>query len=247
MDDQIKILQDWVDNSNSILCLSGKGLSQESGVPDFFQTDENYYKTYDFPPEAIWSRGFIEHRVSPFFRFYRERVLAPLVEAEPNAAHIKLAQLENAGKLRAILTQNMDNLHQEAGNRKVLELFGSVMRNKCPLCEQRLPALDILERGGVPYCPEDMCGGVISPQVVLYGDPLDHDLVTDGIFQVLSADMVIVAGCSLTDYPAVAFAHYFYKKKLVLLGDAVSSADVRANLIVRGSVAEILDQIVVNP
>lgn len=247
MDDQIKILQDWVDSSSNIVCFSGKGLSQESGVPDFFQTDERYYKIYDFPPEAIWSRGFIEHRVLPFFRFYRERVLAPLVEAEPSAAHGKLAELESAGKLRAILTQNMDNLHQESGSRKVLELFGSVMRNKCPLCEQRLPALDILERGGVPYCPEDMCGGVISPQVVLYGDALDHELVSDGIFQILSADMVIVAGCSLTDYPAAAFVHYFYKKKLVLLGDAVSTADVRANLIVRGSVSEILDQIKVNP
>jgi NAD-dependent deacetylase len=246
MDDQIKILQDWVDSSSNIVFFSGGGLSRESGVPNFFQTDEQYYKTYDFPPEAIWSRGFLEHRIPPFFRFYRERVLAPLVEAEPNAAHWKLAELEGAGKLRAILTQNMDNLHQEAGSRKVLELLGSVIRNKCPLCEQRLPALDILERGGVPYCPEDMCGGVISPQVTLYGDALDPELVSDGIFQVLSADMVIVAGCSLTDYPAAAFVHYFYKKKLVLLGDALSPADGRAHLIVRGQVSEILNQITVH-
>ena len=188
---------------------------------------------FRFPPEAILSRAFFNRKPAQFFDFYRERILAPLVTAEPNAAHRKLAEMEAAGKLRTIITQNMDDLHQEAGNRKVLELCGSVMRNNCPRCEQRISTLDILERPVVPYCDVDMCGAVMTPDIVLYGDALNEELVTNALYFVLSSNVFLVLGTNLSTYPAASIVHHYSGKKLVLINQEEHPLDSMANLVIR--------------
>jgi len=247
MDTNIEILQEWIDNTSNIVFFSGPGLSIESGLPDFRCMEEDQLQKYEYPPEAILSRLFFERKPEPFFRFYRERILAPLLTAEPNAAHRKLAELETADKLRMIITQNMDDLHQEAGSRKVLELYGSVMRNDCPRCERRLSTLDLLEHPGVPYCDVDMCGGVITPQVHLYGDALNNDLLTNAVYYALSANLFIVAGTSMLENPAASILYHYSGKKLVLINETPTPLDGRANLIIRAPVSEVLAQIKVNP
>lgn len=247
MGTNIEMLQEWIDETGNIVFFSGAGLSVESGIPDFRRMEEEQLQKYEYPPEAILSRLFFERKPDPFFRFYRERILAPLVTAEPNAAHRKLAELEAANKLRMIITQNIDDLHQEAGNRKVMELYGSVMRNDCPRCERRLSTLELLEHPGVPYCDVDMCGGVIAPEVHLYGDAFPKDLLTEATYYVLTANLFIVAGTSMLEQPAASILYHYAGKKMVLINETPTPLDGRANLIIRAPVSEVLAQIKVNP
>lgn len=243
MSKNIETLQKWIDESSNIVFFSGIGMSMESGIPDFRRMDDLYLKKYEYPPEAILTRSFLERKPAQFFQFYRDKILTPLITAEPNAAHRKLVELEAAGKLRLIITQNMDDLHQEAGSRKVMELHGSVMKNSCPRCDRHLSAFDILEHPGIPYCDVDMCGGVFSPDVVLYGDALNYELLTDAIYNVLSADLFIVAGTSLLDYPAAGIIYYYCRKKMVLINDQQTPMDHRANLVINAPISEVMSKI----
>ncbi|MEG2001051.1 MAG: Sir2 family NAD-dependent protein deacetylase [Evtepia sp.] len=245
MDDKIKVLQEWIDESNHIVFFSGASMSTD--IPDLYRMEASYFKTYDYPPQTIYSRSFLERKPDAFFRFYRERVLKPLLTADPNIAHRKLVELEHANKLRMILTQNTNELHQEAGSRKVMELHGSVMRNKCPLCDTFRSALDIYEYPGIPYCTVDMCGAVISPDIILYGDALNREQMAEAIYQVLMADLLIVAGSSLLEYPAAALVPYYSRKKLVLIHESESILDERANLIIRAPICDIMEQINIAP
>lgn len=247
MREEIKLLQEWMDNTGNIVVLTGPALSAESGVLDYRRMEEGYGATYKFPPEAILSRPFFERKPALFFDYYRERILAPLMTAEPTAAHEKLAELEAAEKLRAVITANIDGLHQDAGSRKVIELMGSVMRVDCPRCEQRLSALELYERPGVPYCDVDMCGGVMTPDVRLYGDAIDNDVLGNAIYYALTAKLFIVVGTSLLDYPAAAVVHHYTDSKLVLINETESPFDDRANLIIRAPASEVFAQLQVNP
>ncbi len=243
MDEQLQILQEWLDGCSDLVFYSGPGVSQESGIPDFMAMEEDHIKKYDVPPETILTRAFFERKPGPFFRWYRERVLTPLLTCEPNATHRKLVEIEKAGKLRMILTQNMDDLHQEAGSRKVIELMGTVMRNICLYCDRQYATLDIYEKPGIPYCDVDMCGYVIGPDIVFYGDAMKKEVVTEAIYQALSADVLIVAGCSLLDQPAASVIHHYFKKKMVLISEKESPFDERANLIIRAPVAQVMEQL----
>lgn len=246
MSKNMETLQEWIDESSSIVFFSGAGLSAESGIPDFLHMDEQYLQKYQYPPQAILSRAFFERRPLQFYRFYRERILAPLLTVEPNAAHHKLVELEQAGKLRMILTQNMDDLHQEAGSRKVMELNGSVMRNNCPRCDRRISPLDLYEHPHIPYCDVDMCGGVMTPEIILHGDALDNELVNQAIYHVLSADLFIVAGTSLMEHPAAGIIYHYQRKKMVLINEKENLMDSRADLILRAPVSEVMGQIKVS-
>ena len=248
MDENLQTLQQWVNESTNIVVFTGPGMSEESGVPDFRLPTQERLDTYGMPPSAILTRAYLDRRPGPFFRFYREQVLTPLLEAEPHEGHKKLVELERAGRLRAIITQNIDDIHQEAGSKKVLELFGSVMKNYCTHCDQKYSAMDILEKPGIPYCDVDMCGKVMRPDIVLYGEAFQEEVLADIVFQILMADMFIVAGSCLSD-PAIAGILYYYeRKRLVLLGDAPQSLmDTRANLILRGSISEILGGLEITP
>ena len=246
MDQNIAILQEWIDECDSIVFFSGAAMSWESGIPDFRSIDEHYFKTYDYPPDTILSRPFLERKPKQFFDFYRARILEPLMTAEPNAAHFKVAELEQAGKLRTVITQNIDELHHEAGSRKLLEISGSITRNHCPLCEQRLSAFDLYHHPGIPYCDVDMCGAVISPDIVLYGDPLHPDLMSDAIYNILMADLFIVAGASLVSHPAAGFVHYYARKKMVLINEQPSAMEDRADLVIHAPIREVMGQLTVS-
>lgn len=243
MDEKIQTLQQWVDESSRIVFFSGPGMSVESGVPDFRSMDELYFEKYAYPPETILSRSFLERKPAEFFQFYRERILAPLTSAEPNAAHLKLAEMESSGKLLRIITQNMDELHQEAGSRKVLELHGSVMRNNCPRCERRVTVYDIYQHPGIPYCDVDMCGAFMTPEVVLYGDALDHELVTQAILDMQMCDLLIIAGTSLSEYPAAGIIFPYWRKKMVLINEKENTIDYRADLVIRAPICDVMSQI----
>ena len=243
MDKSIQTLQQWVDESSRIVFFSGPGMSAESGVPDFRSMDEHYFENYAYPPEAILSRTFLERKPADFFQFYRERILAPLTTAEPNVAHKKLAELESAGKLLRIITQNMDELHQEAGSRNVIELHGSVMRNNCPRCERRVTVYDIYQNQGIPYCDVDMCGAFMTPEVVLYGDALDHELMTQAALDMQMCDLLIIAGTSPSEYPAAGLIYHYWRKKMVLINEKEGPMDSRADLIIRAPICDVLSRI----
>jgi NAD-dependent deacetylase len=245
MSHEIETLQQWVDESRSIVFYSGPGVSHASGIPDFRKMEEDHLEKYKFPPEALLSRAFFERKPEQFFRFYKERIIAPLLTAEPNAAHHKLAELEAAGKLRTIITENMDDLHQEAGSKKVIELHGSVMRNDCPRCERRISTLDLYEHPSIPYCDVDMCGGIMSPDITLYGDGIDKDKMTNAIFYVLTANVLIIAGTSLVDYPAAGILHHYSGKKMVIINEKETPLDSRADLIIHAPIAEVMGKLIV--
>ena len=247
MHEELNILQQWLDESSGLLFFSGMGVSMDSGIPDFRKMEPDHMAQYGLPPEALFSRAVYERRAAPFFRYYRDRVLAPLLTAEPNATHHKLVELEEAGKLRRILTANMDDLHQEAGSKKVIELYGSVMRNNCRNCERRYSALDIYEAPGIPYCDVDMCGLVIGPEIYLYGDPLDKDMLTEAIFQLLSCDLLIIAGTGLLEYPAAAIVHLYHGRKMVLINPEPTELEERANLVIHAPIHEVMAALKVNP
>ena len=212
MEKPLEKLKDWVAESGRIVFFGGAGVSTESGIPDFRSEDGLYRQSYRYPPETILSRSFFERHPEEFFAFYRDKMLFP--EAKPNPVHRWLAEWEQAGRLAAVVTQNIDGLHQAAGSRRVLELHGSVHRNTCLKCHARYDLNFILGTHGVPRCP---CGGIIKPDVVLYEESLDEDCITKAVQAIQAADLLIVGGTSLTVYPAAGLIRYYTGQRLVLI------------------------------
>ena len=235
---QIEQLQKLIDESKRIVFFGGAGVSTESGIPDFRSTDGLYHQKYDYPPETILSHRFFMKKTEEFYRFYRDKMLC--LDAKPNAAHLKLAELEEAGKLTAVVTQNIDGLHQLGGSKKVLELHGSVLRNYCMRCGKFYDAEYILNSTGIPKCD---CGGTIKPDVVLYEEGLDDQVINEAIYHISNADMLIIGGTSLVVYPAAGMIRYFRGDKLVLLNKSATSADEHAALCIRESIGQVLKQI----
>ncbi|MEG2222357.1 MAG: NAD-dependent protein deacylase [Oscillospiraceae bacterium] len=238
MTEQIKKLREMVNSAENIVFFGGAGVSTESGIPDFRSVDGLYNQEYAYPPETILSHSFYVRRPEEFFRFYRNKLLCP--NALPNAAHKKLAELESGGKLKAVITQNIDGLHQAAGSRNVLELHGSVLRNYCERCGKFYPMETILESEGVPFCP---CGGRIKPDVVLYEESLDEDVMNRAVEHIGAADLMLVGGTSLAVYPAAGLLRYFHGRRLVVLNKTAVGADLSADLVITEPIGETLSQI----
>lgn len=238
---EVEKLQQMIDESNSIVFFGGAGVSTESGIPDFRSVDGLYHQKYDYPPETILSHTFYRRNPSEFFRFYKDKMLCP--SAKPNAAHKKLAELEKAGKLKAVVTQNIDGLHQAAGSRTVYELHGSVLCNYCEKCGKFYDSQYILNSPEIPACE---CGGTVKPDVVLYEEGLDQDTLTNAIHAIASADMLIIGGTSLVVYPAAGLIDYYKGNKLVVINKAPTSRDAMADLVISGPIGEILSQIEVH-
>ncbi len=233
-------LQEIIDHSKNIVFFGGAGVSTESGIPDFRSTDGLYNQEYDYPPEEILSHTFFVSHTEAFYGFYRDKMLC--LTAEPNAAHKKLAELEQKGKLSAVVTQNIDGLHQKAGSKNVFELHGSIHRNYCTQCHKFFDADFIANSVGVPTCE---CGGIIKPDVVLYEEGLDDATVTGAVDAISSADCLIVAGTSLNVYPAAGFIRYFRGKYFVLINRDVTPADKYADLVIHDSVGKVLSDTII--
>ena len=235
---ELSTLKTWVAESDNIVFFGGAGVSTESGIPDFRSVDGLYHQKFDYPPETILSHGFFFHHMEDFYRFYREKML-PL-EAQPNAAHKKLAELEEMGKLRAVITQNIDGLHQKAGSKKVYELHGSVLRNYCLKCGRFHTAQFIRDSVGIPLCD---CGGRVKPDVVLYEEGLDDAVITGAVEAIADADVLIVGGTSLTVYPAAGLIRYYRGNKLVLINRDETPYDHAADLILRDPIGQVMAQL----
>lgn len=231
-------LQRVIDESKSIVFFGGAGVSTESGIPDFRSVDGLYNLKYKYPPEQILSHTFFVHKTEEFYEFYRDKMLC--LDKEPNTAHKVLARLEKLGKLSAVVTQNIDGLHQSAGSERVYELHGSVLRNYCQRCNKFYPAQYIKDSTGVPKCE---CGGVIKPDVVLYEEGLDDSTVSGAVNAIASADTMIVAGTSLTVYPAAGLLRYFNGNNLVLINRDATSLDDKADLVYHEKVGELLGKL----
>ena len=232
MEDKKALLKQWIAESNNIVFFGGAGVSTESKIPDFRSVDGLYNQKYKYPPETILSHTFYQRRTEEFFEFYRDKMLFP--EAQPNAAHLALAKLEQMGKCKAVITQNIDGLHQAAGSKKVLELHGSVLRNYCTRCHKFYDMEYILHSEGIPRCE---CGGVIKPDVVLYEEGLDSLTLNEAVRCIRQADVLIIGGTSLTVYPAAGLIDYYNGNKLVLINKSVTGMDGRADLLIQGSVS----------
>ena len=239
MQQELETLKKWIDNSDNIVFFGGAGVSTESGIPDFRSVDGLYNQQYDYPPETILSHTFFRRNTEEFYRFYRAKMLA--LDAKPNAAHKKLAQWEQEGKLKAVVTQNIDGLHQAAGSKMVYELHGSVHRNYCQKCGAFYDARYMLESKGIPKC--EKCGGIINPDVVLYEEGLDDATMRGAIRAISHADVLIIGGTSLTVYPAAGLIDYYNGNKLVLINKSVTPMDSRADLLVQGPIGEIFSQL----
>lgn len=235
-------LQSVIDKSNKIVFFGGAGVSTESGIPDFRSVDGLYNQKYDYPPEEILSHSFFCNHTEYFYNFYRDKMFFP--DARPNAAHLKLAELESIGKLSAVVTQNIDGLHQKAGCKTVYELHGSVLRNYCLSCGAFYDAEYIINSQSIPKCKS--CGGVVKPDVVLYEEGLDDKTVNGALSAIMQADTLIVAGTSLSVYPAAGFIRYFQGNDFVLINCNPTPADNLADLVIRGKVGEALSEIIVN-
>ena len=239
---KVKKLQEIIDESQRIVFFGGAGVSTESGIPDFRSVDGLYHQKFKYPPETMLSHTFFKQNTWDFFDFYKNRVIP--ADPKPNAAHLKLAELEKAGKLIGVVTQNIDGLHQAAGSEKVYELHGSVLRNYCTNCGKFFDYKYILEASGIPEC--DVCGSVVKPDVVLYEEGLDNDTLVGAVNAISSADTMIVAGTSLVVYPAAGLLQYFRGKWLVLINRDPTPADASANLVIHDKVGEVLSCIKVN-
>lgn len=231
-------LQEIVDESKRIVFFGGAGVSTESGIPDFRSADGLYSQKYDYPPEQIVSHTFFIRRPEEFFRFYRDRMIFP--DAKPNAAHLKLAELERAGRLSAVITQNIDGLHQAAGSRKVIELHGSIHRNYCMKCGKFYPLSAVTETEGIPLCE---CGGKIKPDVVLYEESLKTEDIENAVYEISNADTLIIGGTSLAVYPAAGLVRYFNGKHTVVINK--SSLDANADLVINDNIGKTLEQLTV--
>lgn len=239
MDDKIKQLKKWIEESNNIVFFGGAGVSTESGIPDFRSVDGLYHQKYDYPPETILSHTFFMRKTEDFYTFYRDKMLIDGVE--PNATHQTLARLESEGKLKAVITQNIDGLHQAAGSKEVMELHGSVHRNYCTKCH-KFYGFDFIKKSqGVPTCPD--CGGVIKPDVVLYEEGLDDEVITKSVRYIANADVLIVGGTSLVVYPAAGLIDYYRGNKLVLINLSETSVDSAADLCIHAKLGEVFAKI----
>ena len=238
MDDNIQILKRWTDASDNIVFFGGAGVSTESGIPDFRSVDGLYNQKYDYPPETIISHGFFMKNTEEFYKFYRDRMIYP--KARPNACHMKLAELERQGKLKAVITQNIDGLHQMAGSREVLELHGTIHKNRCMSCGKAFDLNCIINGTGVPKCG---CGGIIKPEVVLYGEGLDDETVSRAIARIRAAELLIVGGTSLSVYPAAGLLQYYRGNKLVLINRTPTPYDSEANLILADNIGEVFSKL----
>ena len=234
-------LQKIIDAHDNLVFFGGAGVSTESGIPDFRSVDGLYHQHYEYPPETILSHSFFMRNPEGFYKFYHDKMLA--LDAEPNAAHRKLAELERAGKLKAVITQNIDGLHQKAGSRKVLELHGSVHRNYCMKCHQFYDAWYIKNAPGVPRC--ETCGGMIKPDVVLYEESLDQNVLQEAVLAISRAQVLIVGGTSLVVYPAAGLLRYFQGEALVVINKGATSADRNADLLIQEPIGQVLSQIIV--
>ena len=234
----IETLQRWMDESSRIVFFGGAGVSTESGIPDFRSVDGLYHQQYQYPPETILSRSFFDRQPEEFYRFYRSKMLC--LDAKPNAAHKKLAELERGGRLRSVVTQNIDGLHQAAGSRRVWELHGSVLRNRCMSCGKLWPVSAVAESSGVPRCA---CGGVIKPDVVLYEESLDSRTVDKSIRAISEADTLIIGGTSLIVYPAAGFIDYFRGRHLVVINKSATAKEVGAELTIAAPIGEVMGRI----
>ncbi len=235
---KLETLKQWIDESRRMVFFGGAGVSTESGIPDFRSVDGLYSQHFEYPPETIISHSFYLQNPAYFFRFYREKML-PL-GFEPNITHRKLAQWEQEGKLTAVVTQNIDGLHQKAGSKTVYELHGSVLRNYCTRCRKFYSAEYIRDSEGIPRCP---CGGIIKPDVVLYEEGLDQDTVEKSIMAIRDADLLMVAGTSLTVYPAAGLLRYYRGHRLVLINRDVTLYDGAADLVIHDSLGSVLSQL----
>ena len=238
MDENIRKLKELIDGSDNIVFFGGAGVSTESGIPDFRSVDGLYHQTFKYPPETILSHTFYETHTEEFYQFYRAKMLAP--DARPNAAHYKLAQWEREGRLKAVITQNIDGLHQKAGSREVLELHGSVLRNYCTRCGKFHDLDFILRTTGVPRCE---CGGVVKPDVVLYEEPLDENVMAQAIRYIRQADVLLIGGTSLVVYPAAGLVQYYRGSKLAVVNKGATGAALRAAVTVDGPIGQTLAQL----
>ena len=230
---------EWVKDSNNIVFFGGAGVSTESGIPDFRSVDGLYNQKYDYPPETILSHTFYRNHPGEFYRFYRDKMLC--LDAEPNITHRKLAELEQAGKLKGIVTQNIDGLHQKAGSKNVMELHGSVLRNYCESCYEFMSAEDVLHSEGIPKCPA--CGGPVKPDVVLYEEGLNQKILQDAVYCIRQADMLIVGGTSLAVYPAAGLIDYYSGNRLVLINKSATPMDRKADLLIQDGLGNVFSRI----
>lgn len=236
---RIEELQKIIDESQNIVFFGGAGVSTESGIPDFRSQDGLYNQKYKYPPERIVSHSFFMARTGEFYEFYKDKMIFP--EAGPNAAHLKLAELEKAGKLSAVITQNIDGLHQMAGSKNVLELHGSIHRNYCQKCGKFYSVDYIMNSAGIPKCED--CGGLIKPDVVLYEEGLDSRVINAAVRAIASADTLIIGGTSLIVYPAASYINYFRGKNLVVINKSDTARSVNATLVINDPIGEVLGQI----
>ncbi len=234
----VERLGQMIEDSDNIVFFGGAGVSTESGIPDFRSVDGLYHQKYDYPPETILSHTFYMRKPEEFFRFYKEKLIC--TDAKPNAAHKALAQLEKEGKLKAVVTQNIDGLHQAAGSKKVLELHGSTLRNYCEKCHKFYGIEAVKEAKGVPYCE---CGGRIKPDVVLYEEGLDQDVLSEAVRVISEADMLIIGGTSLAVYPAAGLIDYYQGHKLVLINKTPAARNSMADLVITESIGKVFAQI----
>ena len=238
MNEKIEKFKTLVNESNNIVFFGGAGVSTESGIPDFRSKDGLYNQKYKYPPEEILSHTFFINHTEEFFKFYKEKLNS--LKYEPNVTHIKLAELEKEGKLKAVVTQNIDGLHQKAGSKNVYELHGSVLRNYCMKCHKFYDAKYVFNSSGVPKCS---CGGIIKPDVVLYEEALDEETLEKSVYAIANADLLIVAGTSLTVYPASGLINYFRGKNLVLINRDTTPFDNRADLVINESLGKVFEEI----
>lgn len=238
MEEKVQKLQDWIDTYDNIVFFGGAGVSTESGIPDFRSVDGLYHQKYQFPPEMILSHTFYEKQPEEFYRFYRDKMICK--EALPNEAHKKLAQLEQAGKLKAVITQNIDGLHQKAGSRNVLELHGSIHRNYCTCCGKFYELEAVEQAEGIPRCS---CGGWIKPDVVLYEESLDYQVMRQASQAITCADVLIIGGTSLAVYPAAGLLEYFAGKHLVVINKSSTPRDRYADLLIQEPIGEVFSKI----
>lgn len=236
MDDKVKRLKEIIEQTNNLFFFGGAGVSTESGIPDFRSTDGLYNLKYKYPPETIVSHTFFVQKTEEFYEFYKDKMMA--LDAKPNKAHEKLAQWEKEGKCRAVITQNIDGLHQMAGSQKVMELHGSIHRNYCTRCGKFFDAAYVKNSASLPVC--DDCGGLIKPDVVLYEEGLDSQTISDAVYAISHADVLIIGGTSLAVYPAAGMIDYFRGKHLILINKSSTPRDGQADLIINDSIGEVL-------
>ncbi|SEP97940.1 MULTISPECIES: NAD-dependent protein deacylase [Butyrivibrio] len=239
MSDAVERLKELVESTDNIVFFGGAGVSTESGIPDFRSQDGLYNQKYKYPPEQIVSHTFLTKKPQEFFEFYKDRMIYQ--DAKPNKAHLKLAQWEKEGKLKAVITQNIDGLHQAAGSKNVLELHGSTLRNYCLKCGRRYDIDYVINsKETIPYCE---CGGMVRPDVVLYEEGLDMDVIESAVSYIKNADVLIIGGTSLAVYPAAGLIDYYTGDKLVVVNKSATPRDSQADLVVQGSIGEIFDQL----